>query len=211
MGGYPSGARGRATVDPRRPQAWGICDRDGFRHNRRDLRWQYQWQGATIQNQRILVCQRCYDELQEQLRAYAVPPDPIPIRDPRPDLSIMGNGPTVITTTACVPTVWERDGFGNLILDGFGNPIAVIPGTQGTLVLPDLTRTILQFTAPSAFGIFVSPAGGVCDPLWPGTEFMSPTTSFQAFGVAAQQAVTYFTTVPGLTIVVETQDGGIAA
>jgi hypothetical protein len=47
------------------------------------LKWQYDWRGATVQNLKMLVCQRCYDTPQEQLRSFAVPPDPVPIINPR--------------------------------------------------------------------------------------------------------------------------------
>ena len=182
MGSYPSGANGMASVDPRNPQAWGICDRDGFRWNRRDLRWQFQWQGASIQNQRILVCPRCYDELQEQLRSYSPPADPIPVRDPRPDLSIEGNGPTVITTVA---------------------------GSSQTLVGADPNRTILQMTVGPPFGIFINPTGGAAAPNDPDTDFYAPGSALQLLGTDAQSAVSYFTTIAGVTLVVQTQDGGV--
>lgn len=206
MGTYPSGARGRATLDPRRPMAWGICDRDGFRYDRRHLRFQYQWQGATIQNQRILVCERCYDQLQEQLRTYAVPPDPIPIRDPRPDYAIEGNGPTTIITAINHPLL---DGYGNPILDGYGNPI-LVSGGAGQMLPPDADRTIVQFSLPPNFGLFINPLGGdASNPNAAGTEFYAPGSSYQAFGAAAEPALTYYTTIAGIQIVIETQDGGV--
>lgn len=34
-------------------------------------------------NKRILVCDRCYDEPQEQLRSIVIPADPMPIINPR--------------------------------------------------------------------------------------------------------------------------------
>ena len=36
------------------------------------------WRGAVLQNLRLLVCDRCYDTPQEQLRAIVLPPDPEP-------------------------------------------------------------------------------------------------------------------------------------
>ena len=80
--GYASQA-GRARTSARNPQAHAICDRCGFRYNHVDLRWQYDWRGATIQNIRLLVCSPCYDTPQEQLRAIVVPADPVPINQPR--------------------------------------------------------------------------------------------------------------------------------
>jgi len=41
------------------------------------------WRGASLMNIRILVCDICYDEPQQQLRAIVVPSDPVPIKNPR--------------------------------------------------------------------------------------------------------------------------------
>ena len=74
---------GRARTNPRSPEAHAICDRCGFRYNHVNLRWQYDWRGAALQNIRLLVCNTCYDEPQQQLRAIVVPADPMPINQPR--------------------------------------------------------------------------------------------------------------------------------
>lgn len=74
---------GRARTSSTNPQAHAICDRCGFRYNRVDLSWQYDWRGAALQNVRILVCNTCMDTPQEQLRAIVVPADPVPIDQPR--------------------------------------------------------------------------------------------------------------------------------
>lgn len=74
---------GRAKTSARSPQAHAICDRCGFRYNHVNLRWQYDWAGASLVNRRILVCNTCYDTPQEQLRAIVIPADPVPIINPR--------------------------------------------------------------------------------------------------------------------------------
>lgn len=74
---------GRAKTSARSPQAHAICDRCGFRYNHVNLRWQYDWAGASLINRRILVCNTCYDTPQEQLRAIVIPADPVPIINPR--------------------------------------------------------------------------------------------------------------------------------
>lgn len=75
---------GRARVSQSNPQAFGICDRCGFLYNRTDLQWQFDWAGASLINRRILVCDRCNDDQQQQLRAIVLPADPVPIVNPRP-------------------------------------------------------------------------------------------------------------------------------
>lgn len=74
---------GRARTSIVSPHAHAICDRCGFRYNRSDLQWQFDWRGPTMQNIRILVCQSCLDTPQEQQRAIVLPADPVPIVQPR--------------------------------------------------------------------------------------------------------------------------------
>ena len=74
---------GRARTSSRNPQAFAVCDRCGIWYNHVNLRWQYDWRGASLQNLRLLVCNSCYDEPQSQLRAIVVPADPVPIVNPR--------------------------------------------------------------------------------------------------------------------------------
>jgi hypothetical protein len=80
--GYASRS-GRAKTDPRNPRAFAICDRCALWYNHHQLKWQYDWAGASLINKRILVCDTCYDEPQNQLRAIVLPADPVPIINPR--------------------------------------------------------------------------------------------------------------------------------
>lgn len=80
--GYASQA-GRARTSAKNPQAHAICDRCGFRYNHVDLRWQFDWRGTSLQNIRLLVCNSCTDEAQQQLRAIVIPADPVPVVNPR--------------------------------------------------------------------------------------------------------------------------------
>ena len=49
-----------------------------------DLSWQFVWAGNAYNNTRLLVCDRCNDAPQEQLRARSIPPDPRPTVNARP-------------------------------------------------------------------------------------------------------------------------------
>jgi hypothetical protein len=80
--GYASRS-GRARTSAKDPRAFAICDRCAIWYNHHQLRWQYDWAGASLINKRILVCNTCYDEPQNQLRAIVVPADPVPIINPR--------------------------------------------------------------------------------------------------------------------------------
>lgn len=75
-----------ASVSATNPQALGTCDRCGMTYQHNQLAFQYDWRGARIQNLRILVCPGCTDTPQENgQRAILIPPDPVPIQNPRPD------------------------------------------------------------------------------------------------------------------------------
>jgi hypothetical protein len=74
---------GRARTSAKKPQAHAICDRCGFRYNFVDLSWQFDYRGPVIANIRILVCRKCKDEAQSQLRAIVLPADPEPIPNAR--------------------------------------------------------------------------------------------------------------------------------
>lgn len=80
--GYAS-QQGRARVSSRSPRAAGQCDRCSFIYNHSDLRWQFDYAGAGLINKRMLVCRRCEDLPQNQLRSFVIPADPVPIQNPR--------------------------------------------------------------------------------------------------------------------------------
>lgn len=75
---------GKAHVSTRRPEPFAICDRCNVLMNLGDLQWQFVWTGNILNNTRLLVCDRCYDEPQDQSRARTLPPDPLPVFNARP-------------------------------------------------------------------------------------------------------------------------------
>jgi hypothetical protein len=110
-----SSRSGRARTSASAPQAHAICDRCGFRYNHVALTWQYDWAGASLINKRILVCPTCLDKPQEQLRAIIVPPDPMPIANPRVEYfvdyesnnRITSQTPTTDQTTGIIAPVGQ--------------------------------------------------------------------------------------------------------
>lgn len=74
-----------ARTDPSAPQAWATCGRCNFVYNLVDLKWQDEWRGTRVVNTRVLVCETCYDELQRQLGTVILPPDPVAVRNARPE------------------------------------------------------------------------------------------------------------------------------
>jgi len=75
----------RARVDTSSPRAWATSDRSGFVGNQENLRWQHQWAGTRLINTRVLVYEDEYDQPQEQLKTIILPPDPVGIRNARPE------------------------------------------------------------------------------------------------------------------------------
>lgn len=84
---------GHFRVDSRAPVARAVCDRCGGIYNRTDLNFQFQWAGAQLQNLQLLVCPRCMDVPQPQLRTIILPPDPLPIPNPRIEQTGLDNNP----------------------------------------------------------------------------------------------------------------------
>jgi hypothetical protein len=74
---------GRARISARSPQAAAVCGRCGGVFNHVDLQWQFDFAGAGLINKRLLVCHRCLDTPQHQLRAIVLPADPMPVKNPR--------------------------------------------------------------------------------------------------------------------------------
>ena len=80
--GYAS-KLGRAKINSRNPQAAAICDACGFAFSHTELRWQMAWSGNKLVNLKQLVCRRCNDIPNQQLRAIVLPADPMPVLNPR--------------------------------------------------------------------------------------------------------------------------------
>ena len=76
-------AKGRARVSTRAPRAFGVCDDCGEWYNLRDLRPQLEYFGPVLRENGFLVCNHCYDTPNDQARPIRLPPDPIPVKQPR--------------------------------------------------------------------------------------------------------------------------------
>jgi hypothetical protein len=146
--GYASKA-GRAKTSATNPQAHAICDRCGFRYNHVTLRWQYDWRGTSLQNIRLLVCDTCYDEPQNQLRAIVVPADPVPILNPRLQDFVNAETDNIFATAALAtdPTtgIPVPDGSAITTQDGVNittQPIGRSQGLDPNAIMP-LNGTVI--------------------------------------------------------------------
>ena len=115
---------GRARTSSTSPQAHAICDRCGFRFNFVDLQWQYEWRGAALMNNKNLVCRRCLDTPQENVRSIIVPADPQPIVNARvQDFDAAGNDYMVATTYTTDPRTGLPVPTSVVLTDQSGNPL----------------------------------------------------------------------------------------
>lgn len=90
------------TVDPSSPDALGICDYTGFVHKRSDLVKQMEWRGNAIVWTGFYVGRDYVDVPNEQLRPPILPPDPVPVREPR----LMQ--PSIVTWTNGQNAIWGQ-------------------------------------------------------------------------------------------------------
>lgn len=56
-----------------------------------------QWAGDRLINLQILVCDICLDTPQDQLRSLTLPPDPEPVRNPRPEYYAIDDNNWLVT------------------------------------------------------------------------------------------------------------------
>lgn len=80
--GYAS-KLGRARISSRNPQAAAVCDGCGFIYTHSTLAFKREWAGNVLINTKQLVCRKCNDVPNQQLRALIIPADPMPIMNPR--------------------------------------------------------------------------------------------------------------------------------
>lgn len=72
------------TIDPDNPEALGICDYSGIIFMRKDLCRQMEWRGDQLVWTGFYVGQPFVDKPNQQNRTPILPPDPVPVLDPRP-------------------------------------------------------------------------------------------------------------------------------
>lgn len=125
---------GRGIVNQKKPSALGVCDRCSFVYNLSRLNWQYQWEGVKLQNLRLLVCDTCLDRPQPQLKTIIIPPDPLPVFNPRPE----NYSETVPNYMATEPPAFEGQ---DLTTEGGDNII----WEDETTPLPDPNNPVIYY------------------------------------------------------------------
>ena len=107
---------GRARISQTRPEAKGVCDRCGFLFSLADLKYQFQWAGPTLTNLQLKVCCDCLDSPQVQFKSFVIPPDPLPVLNPRIEYYgvevtsfLEGESGFAILTEGGEAIIWEID------------------------------------------------------------------------------------------------------
>jgi hypothetical protein len=75
----------KPRIDPRNPEAVGQCDRGAHVVLRKDLKKEMVWRGDQLVWNGLLNCERHLDKPHPQDRSRRLPPDPVPVKDPRPE------------------------------------------------------------------------------------------------------------------------------
>lgn len=108
-----------AETNPQSPHAWATCMRCGFVWNLDKLQWQHDWRGNQPQCLNILVCDPCLDKMQRQLGTIVLPPDPVAVRNARPEPYAVDEEMSILEDqTSAIST-----GFGNILQDQSGNDL----------------------------------------------------------------------------------------
>jgi hypothetical protein len=82
MSNRPKGKHVRINTE--NPDALGICDYTGFVFNRKDLVRQMEWRGNALVWTGFMVGRPYADKPNPQLIPPILPPDPVPVEQPRP-------------------------------------------------------------------------------------------------------------------------------
>lgn len=184
-------AHGRARVSTRNPEAFAICDACGFLFNHSDLRWQFDWAGNKLINKRQLVCRRCNDIPQTQLRAIVLPADPVPISNPRTQNYEAASGDQRLTYSA--PVIDPVTGLAipqgqtritqndqRRVIQEVGDPLGLDPSVSNNPPIPFLS---IIASGPYIVNVTTSPAHGLVTGDSVGVEGVTLDTASGAFTV----------------------------
>lgn len=100
---------GRASVSSSEPRAFGCCDGCNFIYNRHELSMQFEWGGRSLLATGFYKCEMCLDEPNPQLRSIVLPPDPVPVYQPRVDQNLLLQIDDVMITEEGAIRLTEED------------------------------------------------------------------------------------------------------
>lgn len=186
---------GYARVDPQRPRAFGVCDGCGAWYNRNDLRVQYEYMGDSLGDTGQRYCRRCLSKPQPQLKPVLLPPDPVPISDPRPEVAVLLqnlNGFSQVVgpqgTTINNPVAAELDPTDPIEVasaviasadTGWGMPRPSVRGWFGVIGTSGVGQLAVPANANRTYLLIYNPFGGM---LW-AAQGQSPVLGMPAANV----------------------------
>lgn len=135
---------GRARISIRRPRALGESDRSGFWYSHADMVRQFQFAGNGLIDTGLLVGPDEVDKPQDQFRAPILPPDPIPVVNPRPSPNITG----IPIIGQPLPTSPGNLGFSQYVLGASSTPL--YPGLK-----PLVLSTAATYSGISTPGLVI--------------------------------------------------------
>lgn len=109
------------TIDENNPEALGICDYSNMVFKRKDLVRQMEYRGQGLVWTGFMVGRPYLDKPNPQLKPPILPPDPIPVIDPRLPQ------PTELTWSTTFSTWNNTYGIWNTFDDLFDGSIALTP------------------------------------------------------------------------------------
>lgn len=102
-----SSLSGKARTDPNSPRAFGVCDRCGDWRNLIDLQFQYEYLGPQLVNTNFRVCCKCLDVPALINKPLSLPPDPLPVYQPRLEPFLIDEYGTPITNWDQTMSQWD--------------------------------------------------------------------------------------------------------
>jgi len=112
------------AIDRWNPEASARCDRGGEIRKRSDLHPEMMWVGDRLAPNGFLVCDHHRDIPNPQNRLYVLKPDPVPVKNPRPDRAMT---PLPIVMDDGTPTPGVTQTASVITVDQWGRPLLVIP------------------------------------------------------------------------------------
>lgn len=88
------------------------------------MQFQFDFRGSQLQNLRLLVCPECLDIPSRFYSPIIVPPDPLPIANPRPEWFALDENNYFVTMGS---DYFVTEGGDNLVLEGGGNNVGEEP------------------------------------------------------------------------------------
>lgn len=159
--------QGRARTNARSPSAKAVCDQCGEWYNLVDLREQVEYYGRSVKKTGYLVCRNCFDKPQPQLQPFVLPPDPVPVKNPRPENFFSDRGVAGYTQVTLWPPILQNSSASAkqaaiaqiASLSGIATPAAY--GDLSLTVAKPFTTTIIapKVATPRTWILFYNPGG----------------------------------------------------